>query len=208
MEEYRTEHLDELADCLRRVREGDVNAIGILFDRYFSQSVRLAQSRLLDGEARVIDEEEAAVSALDSLLERVRDGAYEDVKDHLQLWSLLARIIDRKVTKYRRRMYGPTRSPGAQLVSVSPLHEDSSFGGIAPVDNKQPSPISIVIADETLEQLLKHLADDESRAVLLLRLEGHKPLEIADRLQHSRRWVQRRMQTIQNVATSLLQASP
>jgi DNA-directed RNA polymerase specialized sigma24 family protein len=64
----------------------------------------------------------------------------------------------------------------------------------------------MIIADETLEQLLKHLADDESRAVLLLRLEGHKPLEIADRLQHSRRWVHRRMLTIQNVALSLLQA--
>ncbi len=197
-------HLDSLALVLSRVRKGDVDAIGELFERYFARSVRLAQSKLSDGEARVIDEEEAAVSALDSLCIRVRGGAYEDIQDHIQLWGLLARIINRKLTKYRRHMYSRKRRPDRPLLPVDQVGESSSNVCVTPVAAREPSVAAIVNADEMLQTLLHHLADDDSRAVLLLRLEGHKEVEIADRLNHSRRWVHHRILSIQRVASSVL----
>lgn len=198
-----SDSLDHFADVLSQVRQGSVDAIAELYHCYFRRSVALAQSRLQDGEARVIDEEVAAISALDSLVDRMRGGAYADVHDRLQVWRLLARIVDRKVTKYRRQMYGPTRSPQQPMLGVDHISPDGSDFG-TPIASKDPMPISNLIADEALQRLLDALADPDARSVVLLRLDGFNDVEIADRLGHSRRWVSRRMETIKGIAESLL----
>ncbi|WP_164100895.1 ECF-type sigma factor [Candidatus Laterigemmans baculatus] len=195
--------LDHFAELLAQVRAGSVDAIAELYHCYFRRSVALAHSRLHDGEGRVIDEEVAAISALDSLVVRMRGGAYADVQDHLQVWRLLARIVDRKVTKYRRQMYGPTRSPPQPMLAVEQIEGDGSDFAI-PVATKDPTPISNLIADEALQRLLDALADPAARSVVLLRLDGFNDIEIADRLGHSRRWVSRRMDMIKGIAESLL----
>lgn len=195
--------LEQFADLLERVRQGEVDAIATLYHCYFRRSVALAHSRLVDGEERMIDEEVAAISALDSLVDRMRGGAYADITDRLQVWRLLARIIDRKVTKYRRQMYGPTRSPGQPMLCVDQGDSDNSEFEL-PIPANEPPPISQLIADEALQRLLRALSDPGARAVVLLRLEGFNDIEIADRLGHSRRWVGRRMDMVRGVADSLL----
>lgn len=201
-----SEVLDHFAELLERVRRGEVDAIATLYHCYFRRSVALAHSRLVDGEGRMIDEEVAAISALDSLVDRMRGGAYADITDRLQVWRLLARIIDRKVTKYRRQMYGPTRSPEQPMLRVDQGDSDNS-GFELPIATNDPAPISQLIADEALQRLLCALTDPGARAVVLLRLEGFNDIEIADRLGHSRRWVGRRMDRVRGVAESLLRES-
>ena len=196
--------LNNLADCLERVRAGDLNAVAELYERYFDRSVRLARSRLTDGEGRIIDEEEAAVSALDSLIFRVQVGNYGDLRDHLELWRILAKIVDRKVTKYRRKMYGKRRSAGKPLLSVDAPFSESSSGSGQPLLANEPSPISLAIANDTLQNLIDHLGDSETKMILLMRLEGFTDIEIADRMGHSRQWVARRGMAIRRIASSLL----
>lgn len=196
--------LDRLQDCLKRVRQGDPHAIAELYNRYLDRSVRLAKSRLRVGEDHLIDDEQAAMSALESLIIRVRGGSYSDIKDHLKLWNLLACIINRKLIKYRRSMYGPTRSPEQPFIPVNEIDGDSSNNfGVNVVDH-EPSPLSAVIANDTLQQILDNLSDPDARSVLLLRLEGYSDSEIADQLNHSRSWVARRTSAIRRVAKSLL----
>lgn len=195
--------LEQFAELLERVRRGEVDAIAKLYHCYFRRSVALAHSRLVDGEGRMIDEEVAAISALDSLVDRMRGGAYADITDRLQVWRLLARIVDRKVTKYRRQMYGPRRSPEQPILCVDPGDADNSAFEI-PIATNEPAPISQLIADEALQRLLDALTDPGARAVVLLRLEGFNDVEVADRLGHSRRWVGRRMDMVRRVAESLL----
>lgn len=198
-----SDSLDHFAELLSQVRAGSVDAIAELYHCYFRRSVALAHSRLHDGEGRVIDEEVAAISALDSLVVRMRGGAYADVQDRLQVWRLLARIVDRKVTKYRRQMYGPTRSPPQPMLGVEQIQHDGSDFAF-PLTTKDPTPISNLIADEALQRLLDALADPAARSVVLLRLDGFNDIEIADRVGHSRRWVSRRMDMIKGIAESLL----
>lgn len=198
-----SEVLDRFAELLDRVRQGEVEAIATLYHCYFRRSAALAHSRLVDGETRMIDEEVAALSALESLVGRMRGGAYADLTDRLQVWRLLARIIDRKVTKYRRQMYGPTRSPDQPFLRVDSGDPDGSVFEL-PIATSEPAPISQMIADEALQRLLSALSDPGARAVVLLRLEGFNDIEIADRLGHSRRWVGRRMDMVRRVAESLL----
>lgn len=198
-----SDSLDHFAQLLAQVRAGSVDAIAELYHCYFRRSVALAHSRLHDGESRIIDEEVAAISALDSLVVRMRGGAYADVQDRLQVWRLLARIVDRKVTKYRRQMYGPTRSPSQPMLGVEQFRQDGSDFAL-PLATKDPTPISNLIADEALQRLLDALADPAARSVVLLRLDGFNDIEIADRLGHSRRWVSRRMDMIKGIAESLL----
>lgn len=196
--------LEQLEWCLKRVRQGDPNAIAELYNRYLDRSVRLAKSRLNVGEDHLIDDEQAAMSALESLILRVRGGSYSDINDHLKLWNLLACIINRKLTKYRRSMYGPTRSPEKPFIPVSEIDGDSSNDFGINVPDHEPSPVSAVIANDTLQQILDGLNDPDARSVLLLRLEGYSDAEIAERLSHSRSWVARRTTAIRRVAKSLL----
>lgn len=196
--------LGRLDRCLQKIREGDPHAISEFFNTYLERSVQLAKSQLEIGEARLIDEEVAAVSAIESLIIRVRGGDYADVNDHVSLWNLLALIIHRKLIKYRRRMYRPKRSPENPIVGVDDVTGDSSWGaGVSAVDQNPPA-ISSVIAEETLAQILKRLSDNEASSVLLLRLEGYSDVEIAEKLQHTRNWVQRRNKKIRRIAESLL----
>ncbi|XZE53494.1 ECF-type sigma factor [Planctomycetaceae bacterium SH139] len=199
------QELEQFTACLRRVREGSMDAIDELYKQYFARSVLHAQANLRDGEGRIIDGEVAANSALDSLIHRVRGGAYGDVTDQVAMWRLVAKIVDRKVTKYRRRMYGPTRSPRKPILAVDQIGDDSSQGdGPVPLAAGGPSPLAQAIADESLNRLLAHLSDADAKAVLLLRLEGYSDLEISEHLGHSRSWVQRRSDTIRRVAQSLM----
>ena len=199
--------LDRFQACLQNVRQGDPHAIAELYNRYLDRSIRLAKSRLQVGEDHLIDDEQAAMSALESLIVRVRGGSYSDIKDHLKLWNLLACIINRKLIKYRRSMYGPTRSPEQPFIPVNEVAGDSSNDyGINVVD-QEPSPLSAAIANDTLQQILDNLADPDARTVLLLRLEGYSDSEIADQLNHSRSWVARRTSAIRRVAKSLLRDS-
>lgn len=196
--------LNRLQNCLQRVRQGDPNAIAELYNRYLERSVRLAKSRLKGGEDHLIDDEQAAMSALESLVLRVRGGNYTDLDDHLKLWNLLACIINRKVFKYRRSMYGPTRSPDQPMIAVNQLNGDSSNDNGFSLADQEPSPLSAVIANDTLQQILDSLTDEGARTVLLLRMEGYSDAEIADKVNHSRNWVSRRTSAIRRVAKSFL----
>jgi RNA polymerase sigma factor (sigma-70 family) len=203
-----SDELTELSAWLRRVRTGDVEAIDQLCRRYLDRSIRQAKSRLKLSELRLIDEEQAAMSALQSLIGRVRGGSYGEVNDELQFWSLLASIINRKVIKYRRSVYGPTRSPELPLLPVDQVDGDSSHGGDGCPADGSPSPISAAIAKETLDQILDRLPDADSRQVLLLRMEGHNDVEISELVGHSRNWVARRVGSIRRVTKAILRDDP
>src|SRR5438874_1974030 len=55
-----------VTDWLGRLRAGDRDAAQRLWERYFDQLVRLARGRLRGARRRAADEEDVALSALDS----------------------------------------------------------------------------------------------------------------------------------------------
>ena len=197
--------LENFSSCLGRARDGCTEAMGQLFRRYFSRAVGHVRRQMVDGEARHIDEEEAVLSAWGSMMGRFQEGKYSSLDSEGEFWRLFAVIVERKLYRYRRREYGPTRSPSGPVLFVDQVDGDkSSIPAHPAIADSEPSPDAQAIATESLQFLLDHLSDDETKKVLLLRLEGFNITEIADQLKHSRNWVQRRCTMIRKVAESLL----
>src|SRR5262245_33857275 len=59
---------------LRRLAEGDRQAVAPLWQRYFHRLVNLARARLRDGPRRIADEEDVALSAMDSFCRGAEQG--------------------------------------------------------------------------------------------------------------------------------------
>ena len=70
-----------------------------LFARYFSKLVSLARQRLRQAPRAAEDEEDVALSAMDSFFRRAGDGAFPHLHDRDQLWAILVTITSRKAIK-------------------------------------------------------------------------------------------------------------
>ena len=60
----------------------------------------------------------------------------------------------------------------------------------------EPSPEEVAIQAEEFRRLLDGLGDDKLRAIALAKLEGLTDQKIAERIQHSRKWVVRKLAVI------------
>jgi RNA polymerase sigma factor (sigma-70 family) len=205
MEPLSPEPKSEFRELLQAARDGDSMATGRLFERYFARLVALARSRMQPQECRDADEEDAAVSALVSFWQRFHRGDFQRLEDEDQLWSLLARIVLRKVNRRRRYQRADKRGPRTSLGGFA---EEPSTDSAEPLGARrgarlQNDPEGLIIAHEVLDRLLDSLADPLTAQVLLLRLEGFTYEEIAERLGRSTRWVMRRMQRIRTIWESL-----
>src|SRR5688572_16455948 len=87
---------------LGRLRAGDRDAAQELWQRYFAQLVRLARGRLQGARRRAADEEDVALSALDSFCRGAAQGRFPDLHDRQGLWPLLVAITARKAGKLVR----------------------------------------------------------------------------------------------------------
>ena len=74
---------------LDRLRAGDPDAADVLFRAYFERLVRLARAHLSPPVRRAADEEDVALSALDSFFRGVARGRFPHLQDRNDLWRLL-----------------------------------------------------------------------------------------------------------------------
>src|SRR5262245_3600822 len=81
------------------LRAGDPVAASQIWSRYFDGLVRLARQKLaaLPHVGAAEDEEDAALSAFQSLCAGMAEGRFERLKDREDLWRLLVVITIRKV---------------------------------------------------------------------------------------------------------------
>ena len=84
---------------LTALKSGDSAAAGPLWERYFARLVSFAQGRLrkAGGSGAVEDEEDAALSAIESFLHGVRDGRFPHLENRNNLWQILVMVTKRKV---------------------------------------------------------------------------------------------------------------
>src|SRR5437879_4996882 len=86
---------------LTAVCAGDAEAIARLVQLYLDRLVRVGQEtyrrKLGDVPRPVEDEQDAALSALDSFCARARDGKVRDLVNRAQLWTLLVKITVGKI---------------------------------------------------------------------------------------------------------------
>ena len=73
-----------------------------LWARYFERLTTVARQHLTPATRRVVDEEDVALSVLDSFFAAAGHGRYPDVRDRTGLWPLLARMAVCKAFNRRR----------------------------------------------------------------------------------------------------------
>ena len=170
------------------LQEGDPVAAEQLWGRFFPRLVGLARARLR-GTARLgADEEDVALSALDSFCRRAGEGQYPHLADRDDLWRLLVVITARKAIHLVRDQSRQKRGGTAQ--------PDSSEVTLEGVLGREPTPEFAAQVAEEYQRLMAALADPEVQAVARMRMEGYSVEEIAAQMGYSPRSIKRKLQLI------------
>lgn len=198
------------------LKDGDEQAADELVKRYLDRLIRVAwrtYDQKLEGIPRPAeDEEDAALSALDSFLGGIREGTFPHLQDRQSLWNLLVKITVRKVYDQRSNA-GAQKRGGGKSLGTQPIHEiaasseQQSWGDdepprrhcIRPVEQiieKLPGPQAAAELVETYREAIKSLEDPELRQVAKMYLADKTKEEIAVELGITERTVFRKLQII------------
>jgi DNA-directed RNA polymerase specialized sigma24 family protein len=179
---------------LGRLRGGDpaasADATARLWGRYFGALVRLARTRLPGTVRRAADEEDIALSALDSFCRGEAAGRFPTLGDRDDLWRLLATITLRKVRDAIEHEWRQKRGAGRSGEGAEVL--DELFA-------RDPSPEVAAQFADLLGHLIARLGDDVLRRLAELKLLGHTEEEMAAALGISPRTVRRKLDLIRRL---------
>ena len=182
---------------LRCLREGDAAAAEVLFRAYFERLVHLARAHLDNGVRRAADEEDVALSALDSFFRGAASGRFPSLQNRQDLWRLLLTITLFKARDLANHERREKRGGGQVLAAVDLFDiEDADLDHL--IGPEPPPDLAVAFADE-LRHRLAELPGDDLRRVALARLEGDTVDQAAGRLGVSRRAVERKLQLIREL---------
>lgn len=168
-------------DALRR---GDEVAASQLWKRYFCQLMAQARARMSNLDATGYDAEDAALSTFNVLVAKLREGRYPDLADRDELWHLMLAMLVRKIGRRVKYQQASKRLPEVEQ-------------GRLPIESL-PDTTSDEISQECYD-LIAVLKDENLEQVALLKFEGYTNEEIANKLQKTRRTVQRMLNLIRDL---------
>lgn len=179
---------------LEGLRAGDPDAAESLWRCCFPELVRYARQRLRGVPRRIADEEDVALSAMDSLFRGVQEGRFSTLADTRGLLRLLLRITARKAADMVRRETRQFRGGGH-------VRGDSAFGnGACPAAAPmQQSPELSVAVEEEVRRLFELLPDSDLQTVAIAKMDGASNEEVATTLGCSIRTVERRLHLIRRI---------
>ena len=185
------------------MKAGDLAAAQPLWERYFARIVVLAQARLRTsgrrGRDAASDEEDAALSAFDSLCAGLARGQFPQLADRDDLWRLLVVITTRKVQAQSRRQLRQKRGGGKVQPACDVDEPDSDDDLLARAVGSEPTPEFAAMVAEEYRLLIARLDDDVLRKVAVLRMEGFTTDAVADQLGCARRTVARQLALIRRI---------
>jgi DNA-directed RNA polymerase specialized sigma24 family protein len=189
---------NEITQWLQGLSKGDPTAIQIVWENYFEKLIRLARAKLDGLPRRVADEEDVALSALNSFFAGAAAGRYPQLNDRHDLWKVLFTITLHKAlgqARYHRaqkRGKGKVRGESAFLDSSN--HEE--VAGLQQVLGNEPSPELAAMVAENCHKLFETLDDPSLRKVAALKMDGFTNGEIAVELRCTVRTVERKLSRI------------
>ncbi len=188
---------------IANVKSGDLSAAQPLWERYFARMVDLARARLRgsgrQGRDAASDEEDAALSAFDSLCAGLARGQFPQLADRDDLWRLLVVITTRKVSAQARRQLRQKRGGGHVQPATDLASCDSEDDLLARAVGSEPTPEFAAMVAEEYRKLLERLGDDVLRKVAILRMEGATTDAIAEQLGCARRTIARQLALIRRI---------
>jgi len=182
---------------IEEIKRGSPDAAEVIWEHFFPQLVQLAQGKLRGLPGRMADEEDVALSALDSFCRGAQRGRFPDLADRQGLWRLLFQITIHKVAELarheRRQIRGGGRVQGESALDGS----GSAPGGhgLSQIAGDVVSPEFAAIMADQCRRLLQCLEPD-LQSLALAKMEGYSNEELAQRTGRSLRTVERRLHLI------------
>ena len=163
-----------------------------LFDRYFAKLVSLARGRVNHAPRAAEDEEDVAISAMESFFQRANHGAFSELSDRCQLWALLVTITTRKsINQFKRLTARRRQVPGKGL-----LNDASNGVSLEEIVGGEPTPELAAGLAEEFNRRIDSLGDSMLRRIAIMKLEGYNNQEIATELNVAVRTIGRKLYLI------------
>ena len=188
-----------VSQWILHLAEGDADVAEKIWHNYFSKLVRLAKRKLAGIPTRDSDEEDVAISAMNSFYRGLAQRRFEHLHNRDDLWKLLVTITARKATARRRTFFAQKRGSGQVRGESIFGDQDNRQDGLAQVLGAEPTPELALEVAENCRLMLDQLQDETLRQVALWTLEGYRPVEIAERLGCVRRTVERKLERIREI---------
>jgi DNA-directed RNA polymerase specialized sigma24 family protein len=179
-----------------QVKAGERAAAQKLWERYCTRLVRLARAKLPAGRRHFDDEEDVALSAMDSFLRAAERGRFPNLHGRDSLWALLVTITARKAWKVARRE-NRIREVGESAL-VAPGDDSHGPRGWEQILGREPTPELACQVAERCRRLLDRLSP-ELQSVALWKMEGFTNAEIAQRLGCVAGTVERKLRVIRKI---------
>lgn len=173
----------EITCLLERLKEGDRSSVRHLWERYFSQLVRIARGRLQGLPDHLADHENIALSAFKSFCLAADRNRFPKLDDSDDLWQVLLMLVRDKAADLwqRHTRQGRDFRRETSLASLTP--DASEVGSLLDlIHNPEPDPQLAAEVAEECEQLLSLLPDEQMRCIAVLKMEGWTNPEIAEQL--------------------------
>ena len=182
---------------IEEIKRGNSAGAEVVWDRYFPQLVRLAQDKLRGLLGRMADEEDVALSALDSFCRGAQRGRFPDLADRQGLWRLLFQITVHKAAELARHEKRLIRGAG-RVQCASALDGSASAPGDPCLGQLAGDAVSPEFAATMAEQCrcLLQCLEPDLQGLALAKMEGFSNEELAQRTGRSLRTVERRLQLI------------
>lgn len=195
-----TDGNEDVSLWVLHLADGDEGASQKIWDEYFGKLVRLARRKLEGMPLRDVDEEDVALSAMNSFYQGMAKNQFAHLKDRDDLWKLLVTITARKATAKLRKHFAQKRGGGiVRGESIFMQNGEIMRNGIGEVLGKEPTPELAASVAENCQVLLNKLGDDTLRQIALMTLEGCGTEEIAVKLGCVRRTVERKLERIREI---------
>jgi DNA-directed RNA polymerase specialized sigma24 family protein len=181
---------------LQQLMDGQAEAAGPLWERYFDRLVQVARQMLQGTPRGMADEEDVALEALHSLCRGAGAGRFPQLCDREGLWRLLLVITCRKALNQRQRERSQKRG-GGQVCREADLDRDGEFA-LDQLAGAEPTPELAALMADQCRRLLDRL--DEGLCIIARdKLEGYTSEEIAGRLGCSLASVERKLRRIRHL---------
>jgi DNA-directed RNA polymerase specialized sigma24 family protein len=181
---------------IQLLQAGEDTAARAIWERYFRRLVGLARAKLGGSARRVADEEDVALSVLDSFYRGLEEGRFPNLEDRDNLWKLLVVLTARKAARLVQHERRLKRGGGRVLAEADVPVGEAERALLDEVVGREPTPAFAAQVAEECNRLLDLLGDDTLHSIARWKMEGDTNGEIAVKLGCLERTVERKLRTI------------
>ncbi len=186
-------HCDPVSVWIVELRAADEVAARKIWEHFAIRLVAIARNSIRTSTRRAYDEEDAVQSMFRSICTGMAEGRFPDLHDRESLWGLMLVITSQKISN--RHRFDQQQKRDIRRTLSDSVFFDSEVSD-TPLISREPTPEFAAEFNEICERLFACLDDPGLLEIATLKLEGFTDSEIAERLNFSRRTVQRRMTMI------------